>query len=318
MYRALTHFAIEQKIDLSNADQVIKLLKDFNYEIKDNFIYLNGKKMTDELYQNQIVKAINNITPIPGVRDFMVKRQRAMVIQFIVIDTGGITLSEDQPFSKEIKFQAEVAIEEADVIVFVLDHNHGITQEDKMVAKILYKTKKPIILVVNKYDKKTNNEETFNYMSIGLGMPIMISAVHGIGVGDLLDEIINKMNKVEIELKMTTLVLQLLNKEQEILKKEEEVRAYFKYLQYAKILFISAHDKQESLKIIDTVEEVKNALNRKIQTSVFNEILNRAQLLNPAPNHNGGRLKIYYGSQVEAYLPTFVLFVNDPSYVHFS
>jgi len=55
-----------------------------------------------------------------------------------------------------------------------------------------------------------------------------------------------------------------------------------------------------------------------VKTSVFNEVLNKAQLINPAPNFNGGRLKIYYGSQVEAYLPTFVLFVNNPKFVHFS
>lgn len=108
------------------------------------------------------------------------------------------------------------------------------------------------------------------------------------------------------------------NKEKAILQKETEIRAYFKYLQYAKILFLSAHDKTRIGRLYQAVDEVQLALTKKIKTSVFNEVLNRAQLVNPAPNHNGGRLKIYYGSQVEAYLPTFVMFVNDPQYVHFS
>ncbi|SYV96041.1 GTP-binding protein EngA [Mycoplasma putrefaciens] len=69
---------------------------------------------------------------------------------------------------------------------------------------------------------------------------------------------------------------------------------------------------------MDAVEEIKQSLTTKIKTHVFNEILNRAQLINPAPEHNGGRLKIYYANQVDAYLPTFVLFVNNPNYLHFS
>lgn len=77
-------------------------------------------------------------------------------------------------------------------------------------------------------------------------------------------------------------------------------------------------EKTRVYKIFDAVDEVNDALKRKIKTSVLNEVLNKAQLLNPAPNHNGGRLKVYYGSQVQAYLPTFVMFVNNPAYVHFS
>jgi GTPase len=102
------------------------------------------------------------------------------------------------------------------------------------------------------------------------------------------------------------------------LKKEAEIRAYFKYLQYAKILFISALDKTRIGQLYQAIDEIQLALTKRVSTSIFNEVLNRAQLINPAPNHQGGRLKIYYGSQVEAYLPTFVLFVNNPHYVHFS
>jgi GTP-binding protein len=101
-------------------------------------------------------------------------------------------------------------------------------------------------------------------------------------------------------------------------RKEEEVRSYFKYLNYANIIFISALEKQRVFNIFVAIEEIKRNIKKRIKTGVLNEVLNKAQLINPAPNHNGGRLKIYYASQVEAYLPTFVLFVNNPTYVHFS
>ncbi|AUF83666.1 ribosome biogenesis GTPase Der [Mesoplasma syrphidae] len=387
---------------------------------------------------NRIIREKKSIVEdIPGVtRDRIYGNAEWLTRQFIIIDTGGITL-EDQPFAKEIKIQAEIAMTEADVIVFLLNHQDGLTDEDKVIARILYKTKKPVIVAVNKYDKKGLSTDAYEYMSIGLGEPIMISSTHGIGVGDLLDKMIAEMPKIEDEIKddrtrmaiigkpnvgksslvnslvgeermivseiagttldavdsnlqvngkkytlidtagirrkskvfetiekysylrsLTTInsadiVLLMIDssvkitdqdtnigglayeerkpiiiiankwdlvkdKEKQILKKEDEIRAYFKYLQYAKIIFVSAHDKTRIGKIFEAVEDVKEALNRKIKTSVFNEVLNRAQLINPAPNHNGGRLKIYYGSQVEAYLPTFVMFVNNPSYVHFS
>lgn len=110
-----------------------------------------------------------------------------------MIDTGGITL-EDQPFAKEIKIQAELAMEEADEIIFVLNFKEGLTPEDKMIAKLLYQTKKPVLLVVNKYDKKTT-EENYDFLTLGLGNPIFTSTTHGIGIGDLLDEVIGRMPK---------------------------------------------------------------------------------------------------------------------------
>jgi GTP-binding protein len=93
--------------------------------------------------------------------------------------------------------QAEIAIEEADEIVFVLDYRDQITTEDQMIAKILYKSKKPVILAVNKYDRKDVQYEPYEFMSLGFGEPILISATHGIGVGDLLDVIVQKMPHFE-------------------------------------------------------------------------------------------------------------------------
>ncbi|QBQ07504.1 GTP-binding protein EngA [Spiroplasma gladiatoris] len=387
---------------------------------------------------NRIIKEKKAIVEDkPGVtRDRMYGNAEWLTRPFIVVDTGGITL-QDSAFAKEIKMQAEIAMKEADVIVFTLNFKEGITLEDEAVAKILYKTKKPIILAINKYDKKETFDEAYNYMSFGFGEPYLISSSHGIGIGDLLDCIIEKLpsfndNDLENNTKLaivgrpnvgkSSLVNSLvgetrmivsdipgttvdsvdslikvngqnytiidtagmrkkgkiyenlekysylrsltsINKSDIVLlmldssvpisdhdtniggfafdeskpiiiignkwdlvekntntmfKKEEEIKAYFKYLNYASVLFVSAKENKRVNKIFDAIELIKKNLKKRIRTSILNEVFNKAQLINPAPNHNGGRLKIYYSSQVEAYLPTFVLFVNNPSYVHFS
>ncbi|ARU92029.1 GTP-binding protein EngA [Spiroplasma clarkii] len=129
----------------------------------------------------------------PGVtRDRMYGNTEWLTRKFIVVDTGGITLKEET-FAKEIKMQAEIAIQEADVVVFVVSFKDGLTPEDESIARILYKTKKPVILAVNKYDKKELYDDAYEYMSIGFGDYCLVSSTHGIGVGDLLDQMVAKL-----------------------------------------------------------------------------------------------------------------------------
>ena len=374
----------------------------------------------------------------PGVtRDRMYGNAEWLTRKFIIIDTGGITLK-DEVFAKEIKMQAEIAIKEADVIIFLINYKEGITLEDEVVAKILYKSNKPIILTVNKYDNKDGIAENYQYMILGFGEPCLISSTHGIGVGDLLDKIVenlptfnkemldndtklaiigrpnvgksslvnsvigeNRMivsekagttidsvdskitingsdyviidtaglrkkgkiyenlekysylramtsiNKADIVILMIDLSQTITDQDTNIggfafeenkpliivgnkwdlienkktntmIKKEKEIRSYFKYLNYASVLFISAKESKRIYKIFEAIQLIKVNMKKRIRTSILNEVFNKAQLINPAPNHNGGRLKLYYASQVEAQLPTFILFVNNPSYVHFS
>lgn len=96
------------------------------------------------------------------------------------------------------------------------------------------------------------------------------------------------------------------------------IREHFKFLSYALIVFISAKDKKQINNIFKKINIVKENSELRIQTSVLNEILTKAQLFNQAPKFNGERLKIYYGSQVNINPITFVLFVNNPKYLHFS
>ena len=105
------------------------------------------------------------------------------------IDTGGIDIG-DEPFVTQITEQAEIAIDEADVIVFVTSVKEGVTDADEKVARILYKTDKPVILAVNKVDNPEVRSEIYDFYSLGFGDPVPISGTHGIGTGDLLDLIV--------------------------------------------------------------------------------------------------------------------------------
>ena len=107
-----------------------------------------------------------------------------------LIDTGGIELA-DVPFQKEIKAQVDIAIEEADVIIFLTDGKQGLTNDDNYIAKLLRKSKKPIILGVNKIDDISKIDNIYEFYALGLGEPIAVSGSHGIGIGDILDKVIS-------------------------------------------------------------------------------------------------------------------------------
>ena len=131
----------------------------------------------------------------PGVtRDRIYAKASWLTKEFSVIDTGGIEL-ENASFTTQIKMQAEIAIEEADVIVFVVNGREGITKEDEYVARLLQKSRKPIILVVNKIDDNQFRDYIYEFYALGVGDPIPVSGSHGIGIGDLLDQIINQLEQ---------------------------------------------------------------------------------------------------------------------------
>lgn len=355
---------------------------------------------------------------------------------FAVIDTGGIQIK-DRPFQEQIRIQTQIAIEEADVIVFVGDAKLGVTDDDIFIAKMLQQTNKPVILAVNKIDDGHLQSLIYEFYKLGIGDPLAISSLHGIGFGDLLDLIIGKLPKVtekqtENEIKFSligrpnvgksSLVNAILNQERVIVSEiagttrdaidtpftynereynvidtaglkrrgkiyeavdkysairalkaiersevvllvldavegiieqdknivgyaleqkkaiiivvnkwdaiekdeltmkrfKENIKKEFKFIDYAPIVFVSALTKRGLDNLFNTIEVVFAEANKRVQTSVLNEIILDAYQMNPTPEFNGGRLKIFYGSQVSVKPPTFVLFVNDPKFLHFS
>ena len=387
---------------------------------------------------NRIVgERISIVEDIAGVtRDRIYATASWLTKEFRLIDTGRIELK-DASFTTQIKMQAEIAIEEADLIIFVVNGREGVTQEDEYVARLLQKTKKPILLAVNKIDDGAFINDIYDFYSLGIGDPIPVSGSHGIGIGDLLDEVIKKLDFTEEEFaedeirfsiigrpnvgkssltnailgeervivsniegttrdaidtvfekdgqkyrvidtagmrkkgkiyenveKYSVLralssieksdvivvvidgergvieqdkhvagyaheagkgVILVVNKwdlvekdEKTMQKKEKELRSQFKYLDYARIIFLSAKTHQRVHQLFPLIQESFENSHKRVQTSVLNDVLVDAQAVNPTTTFNGGRLKIFYANQVSVCPPTFILFVNDPQYLHFS
>ncbi|GIN70052.1 GTPase Der [Bacillus sp. J14TS2] len=140
---------------------------------------------------NRIVgERISIVEDSPGVtRDRIYGTGDWLTHEFHLIDTGGIDLG-DAPFLVEIREQAELAIEEADVIIFIVSAREGVTSTDEEVGKILFRSKKPVVLAVNKVDNPEMRTDIFEFYSLGFGEPFPISGSHGLGLGDMLDEIV--------------------------------------------------------------------------------------------------------------------------------
>ena len=373
----------------------------------------------------------------PGVtRDRLYETAEWLDRSFRVIDTGGIELV-DRPFQEQIRVQTQIAIDEADVIVFVADGKKGITNDDRFIAKMLFKTNKPIVLAVNKIDNQDMLFSLGEFYSLGLGEPIATSGEHGIGIGDILDRIIKVLPQVEEQkyedaitfsiigrpnVGKSSLVNAILKKERVIvsdivgttrdsidtkitkdgkdyvvidtagLKKrgkiyesidkysmlralaavdrseivllvidanegiieqdkhvvgyaiekkkaiiivvnkwdlvkreqntqaefEKEIRKQFQFLEYAPVVFVSAKTGSKVDNIFEKIDMVHKAYDTHIPTSLLNQVVQDAQMMNEAPDFNGGRLKIYFVNQANSCPPTFVLFVNKPKYAHFS
>lgn len=389
------------------------------------------------IFNRMVGERISIVEDVAGVtRDRIYAKASWLTKEFSVIDTGGIEL-ENASFTTQIKMQAEIAIEEADVIVFVVNGREGITKEDEYVARLLQKSRKPIILVVNKIDDNQFRDYIYEFYALGVGDPIPVSGSHGIGIGDLLDQIINQLdlqdeetNEEEISFSiigrpnvgkssLTNAILgeervivsniegttrdaidtpfvkdgqkyrvvdtagmrkkgkvyeniekysilraltsieksdvilvvidgetgireqdkhvagyaheagkgvvivynkwDLVDKDEKTMqKKQKEIYEQFKYLDYARIVFTSAKTGQRVDQIFPLIQESYENSRKRVQTSVLNDVLVDAQLMNPTTTFNGGRLKIFYANQVAVCPPTFVLFSNDPQYLHFS
>jgi GTP-binding protein len=374
----------------------------------------------------------------PGVtRDRIYSKAEWLTREFNIIDTGGIDFV-DAPFIHEIKQQAEIAIDEADLIVFVCDIRTGITDEDAFVARMLYKADKPVVLAINKSDDISLTDTIYEFYSLGLGDPIPISSQHGIGIGDLLDQVVTQLpNKEDIvyedsriklcmigrpnvgkssltnallgedrvivsniegttrdaidsmfsyqdrdyvvidtaglrkrgkvyenaekfsvlramqAIDRTDICLVLIDAETGIREQDKkiagyavdagkavilvvnkwdtvdkhtntmnvwikEIRSHFQFVTYAPIVFLSAKTKKRVHTLFPEILRIYDNYNRRVQTSVLNDVIVDAFYVNPPKLHNKERVKVFYATQVAQKPPTFVLFVNEEDSMHFS
>jgi GTP-binding protein len=388
---------------------------------------------------NRIVGERVSITDdMPGItRDRLYAKAEWLTKEFHIIDTGGIDF-DDAPFIHEIKTQAEIAIDEADVIIFLCDIRTGVTEDDMTIARKLYKANKPVVVALNKADNLEMTEAQYEFYSLGLGDPIPISTLHGIGMGDLLDEVMKQVpimqdvvyeedriklavigrpnvgkssltnallgedrvivSKVEgttrdsvdslftyheqdyvvidtaglrkrgkvyenaekysvlramSAIERSDICLLLIDAEVGIIEQDKkiagyaldqnkaiiivvnkwdaveknnqtmqnwiaEIRAHFQFITFAPIVFVSALEKKRLHTLFPEINTVFEYYNKRVQTSVLNDILLDAFYVTPPKPHRGVQIKLFYATQVNVKPPTFILFVNDEKAMHFS
>ena len=152
------------------------------------------------LFNKIVGKRIAIVEDTPGVtRDRIYADADWLNYKFTLIDTGGIEPESEDIIAKQMRRQAELAIETANVIVFIVDGRAGITAADEEVADMLRRCKKPIVLVVNKVDHPKFEDTVYDFYSLGIGTPISISAEQGLGIGDMLDEVLAGFEAIEDE-----------------------------------------------------------------------------------------------------------------------
>ena len=147
------------------------------------------------IFNRLVGERMSIVEDIPGVtRDRLYGSAEWAGNSFRVIDTGGIQLA-NQPFQTEIRAQVDIAMEEADVILMVCDGQMGVMEDDRFIAGLLQKNKKPVVLAVNRIDDQSRMVNIYEFYELGLGDPMACSGIHGVGVGDVLDRCFELMPK---------------------------------------------------------------------------------------------------------------------------
>ena len=395
-----------------------------------------GKSM---LFNRLVGQRLSIVEDTPGVtRDRIYADAEWLTHSFTLIDTGGIEPASEDIIAVQMRRQAELAIETADVILFLVDGREGMTAADEEVATMLRKSNKPVVLAVNKLDAPKYNDAIYEFYALGLGDPIIISAGQGLGLGDMLDEVcahfpeetaeegehplniavvgkpnvgksslvnailgeercivsnipgttrdavdtpftvdgepfvlvdtagIRRKRAVEDEtierysvirslaaVRRADVVLIVVDAEQGLSEQDVKIAGYvheegkpsvlvvnkwdliekdtntmnqFKkdmqvdlaFMDYVPFLFISAKTGQRVNKLLSAAKESYAQSVRRITTGTLNDIVNEAISMTEPPAMSGKRLKIYYATEVSVQPPTFVIFVNEESLVHFS
>ncbi len=383
-------------------------------------------------------KRISIVDDSPGVtRDRIYADAEWCGHNFRVVDTGGIDIKSDDVFQDAIRNQVDIAIDFADVIVFIVDGKEGLTPIDQEVAQILRKTNKKVILVVNKLDN-FEVEKSYEFYSLGFGEPFPVSCEQAKGLGEVLDEIVSTLDKCDLNEEQDAIKIAIVgrpnvgkssltnkilgfdrtvvsdimgttrdaietefayNKEkyavidtaglrrqrsydkqsvegysvirsmeaieradvvvvvfdatQGITEQDVRIAGYvhekgkpsvivinkwdmvnkntytmnefesnlkdeLSFMAYYKSIYVSAVTGQRLTGIIDLVKIVYDNSSKKIATGKLNELLGEAILSNEPPYKNGKKLKINYITQKGTNPPTFLLFCNDSSLMHFS
>ena len=387
---------------------------------------------------NKIVgRKMSIIEDTPGVtRDRVYGTASYFDYKFHLIDTGGVEIGNGD-FNKEIRMQAELAIDEADIVVFVVDGKEGLTRDDYLVRDMLQKISSKVIVAINKCDSKKIKETEYDFYELGFEKMVKVSGEQGDGISDLLDLITESFPKFDEEenddivkfsiigrpnVGKSSLVNAILNEERVIVsdiagttrdaidtefkynneryividtagmrkkgkiyesvekysllrslkaidrsdvcvivinaeegiiehdkhiagyaidagkavvivvnkwdliedkdssikKWKEDIKADFAFIDYAKVVFLSAKTKKRIHTLMPEVLNAYENSKKEVKTSLLNRVIMDAYELNMPPSYKGKRLKIYFSTQVSTKPPTFNIQVNSKGLVHFS
>ena len=148
------------------------------------------------LFNKILGKKISITEDTPGVtRDRIYQTASWLDYSFLLVDTGGLDLKDEDIFMSSIKAQVDIAVETSQVIIFLTDGIEGVSPTDREIANYLRKSNKKVILAVNKCDAKKTKENIYDFFELGLGEPYLVSSEQGIGLGDLLDEVTKSIDK---------------------------------------------------------------------------------------------------------------------------
>ena len=388
------------------------------------------------IFNKLIGKKVSIIEDTPGVtRDRIYGDVTYNNYRFHLIDTGGIDIG-DEDFNKEIIVQATIAIDEADIIVFIIDGKEELNRNDFTIRDMLKKSNKKVILAVNKIDNEKRKDDVYNYYELGFDNIIPISGEHNLGIGHLLDEITKdfkpdenpdeKDNKIKFcvigrpnvgksslvnaivmeekvivsniagttrdaidtpftydkeeyviidtagirksgkiyeniekysviramkAIERSNVCVVVINAEEGIIEHDKHIASYaleagkplvlvvnkwdtikdktiqeytnlmrneFQFLSYVPIVFLSAKTKKRIHTLMPEIKKVYENSKKEVKTSVLNDVIRDAVILNQPPSYKGKRLKIYFVAQKGICPPKFVFNVNSNKLVHFS
>ncbi|MFF0826821.1 ribosome biogenesis GTPase Der [Brevibacillus sp. NPDC003359] len=143
------------------------------------------------IFNRLIGQRVAIVEDMPGVtRDRLYGKGEWLTHTFHVIDTGGIEFGETDEILTQMRYQAELAIDEADVIIMIVDSRTGVTDADIELSRMLNRTGKPVVLAVNKADNPEMRADIYDFYSLGLGEPFPVSGSHGLGLGDMLEDVV--------------------------------------------------------------------------------------------------------------------------------
>lgn len=152
------------------------------------------------IFNRLVGERISIVDDQPGVtRDRIYGRGEWLNQPYTIIDTGGITFK-DENFMSQIRQQAEIAMSDADLIIMMTNVRDGVTETDEQLANMLYRTKKPVLVAVNKVDNPEQHADIYDFYALGLGTPFPISGAHGQGLGDLLDEAFHQFSESDFSM----------------------------------------------------------------------------------------------------------------------